>query len=195
VVGAAFWLWLWGPIGLLLSTPLIVCLVVLGKYVPALAFFDALLGDTPPLTPADRYYQRLLAGHQHEATRLIQDLLKDHAPEEVYDRVLLPALVRARADVEREEIGEEEERRVVRTTREVVEDVLARIGRVGPGARRRRRGPRRRRSAQGRFEVLFAEAANELAADDPAVGAGRAARDTGEAFHRSDFRQALELDE
>jgi predicted PurR-regulated permease PerM len=134
LIVAVFWLWLWGPIGLLLSTPLTVCLVVLGKYVPALAFFDVLLGDTSPLGPADRYYQRLLAGDQDEATGLIQDQMKDHAPEAVYDRVLLPALVRARADLAREEIGEEEERRVVRTTRDVLEDVLAHIGPVGPGA-------------------------------------------------------------
>src|SRR6185369_13331435 len=59
LVAAAFWTWLWGPIGLVLSTPMSVCLVVLGKYVPALRFFDVLLGDAPALSPGQAFYQRI----------------------------------------------------------------------------------------------------------------------------------------
>ncbi len=132
LVVAAFWAWLWGPLGLLLSTPLTVCLVVIGKYVPPLRFFDVLLGNAPPLGPSDRYYQRLLAGDQDEATELVQEQMTNRPPEEVYDQVLLPALVRARADRAREEVNAEEERQVVRTTRELLEDVLAHMGPVGP---------------------------------------------------------------
>src|SRR5262249_37062414 len=64
LLAAVFWAWLWGPIGLLLSAPLTVCLVVLGKHVSGLKFLDVLLGDEPPLGPAVRFYQRLLAGDE-----------------------------------------------------------------------------------------------------------------------------------
>src|SRR5205807_7212787 len=67
LVAAAFWTWLWGPIGLILSTPLTACLVVLGKYVPQLEFFNVLLGDEPVLDTELTYYQRLLARDEDEA--------------------------------------------------------------------------------------------------------------------------------
>src|SRR6185369_16578127 len=67
VVAAAFWTWLWGPIGLLLSTPLTVCLVVLGRHVERLEFLDVILGDRPALTPVESFYQRMLAGDPDEA--------------------------------------------------------------------------------------------------------------------------------
>jgi predicted PurR-regulated permease PerM len=62
IVAAIFWSWLWGPIGLILSTPLTLCLVVLGRYVERLEFLDILLGDRPALTPVESFYQRILAG-------------------------------------------------------------------------------------------------------------------------------------
>ena len=68
LIAAAFWAWLWGPSGLLLSTPITACLIVLAKYVPALEFLDVLLGDQPVLEPHVRYYQRCLARDQDEAT-------------------------------------------------------------------------------------------------------------------------------
>ncbi len=98
LVAAAFWTWLWGPVGLLLSTPLTVCLVVMGKYVPALEFLSVLLSDEPALSPPDRIYQRLLAQDQEEAADLIHDYAKTMPVEELYDTVLLPALVQAEAD-------------------------------------------------------------------------------------------------
>src|SRR5207249_3204503 len=64
ILSAVFWTWLWGPLGLLMSTPLTVCLVVMGKYIPQLRFFDILLGDEPVLSPHVRVYQRLLAFDQ-----------------------------------------------------------------------------------------------------------------------------------
>ena len=81
VTAAAFWTFLWGPIGLVLSAPLTVCLAVLGKYVPQLGFFDVLLNDGPPLEPHVTYYQRLLARDQDEAARIVRTFIKTHAPE------------------------------------------------------------------------------------------------------------------
>ena len=67
IVAAAFWTWLWGPVGLLLSTPLTVCLVVVGRHVDQLKFLDILLGDSPALAPEEGFYQRVLAGDPDEA--------------------------------------------------------------------------------------------------------------------------------
>ena len=98
LVAAAFWTWLWGPIGLLLSTPLTVCLVVMGKYVPSLNFLSILLSDEPALKPPDRVYQRLLAQDQEEAADLVREYARTIPLEQLYDEVLLPALAMAEAD-------------------------------------------------------------------------------------------------
>jgi predicted PurR-regulated permease PerM len=88
LIAIAFWTWLWGPIGLLMATPLTVCLVVLGKYVPQLEFISVLMSDEPIAESDIIFYQRLLAGDQDEAAQIVQDYLKSHAPEKVYDDVL-----------------------------------------------------------------------------------------------------------
>ena len=98
LVAAVFWTWLWGPIGLLLSTPLTVLLVVMGKYVPQLAVLDVLLGDKPVLDPTTRLYQRLIAGDDEEAAELALEHLKERPLEAVYDQVLIPALAAAERD-------------------------------------------------------------------------------------------------
>ena len=82
---AIFWALIWGPIGLLLSTPLTVCLVVIGRHVPTLSFLNVLLGDQPVLPPEAHYYQRLLASDQAEAKQVLEEYLKDHSLEELYD--------------------------------------------------------------------------------------------------------------
>ena len=92
LVAAVFWTTLWGPAGLLLSTPLTVCLVVLGRHVPQLAFFDVLLGDEPALPPELKFYQRLLARDPDEATELAEEYLEDEPLEKLYDSVIIPAL-------------------------------------------------------------------------------------------------------
>ena len=89
---------LWGPVGLLLSTPLTVCLVVLGRHVPQLAFLDVLLGDEPVLPPELRFYQRLLARDPDEATELAEEYLEDEPLEKLYDSVIIPALGLAEQD-------------------------------------------------------------------------------------------------
>ena len=91
LVAAAFWAFLWGPVGLVLSGPLTVCLVVLGKYIPQLEFLDVILGDEPALDADVTYYQRLLARDQDEATQLVLTQAKTLPPEQVYDGLLVPA--------------------------------------------------------------------------------------------------------
>jgi predicted PurR-regulated permease PerM len=98
LVAAVFWTTLWGPVGLLLSTPLTVCLVVLGRHVPHLGFFDVLLGDEPALDPEVKFYQRLLARDPEEATELAEEYLEDEPLDKLYDAVLMPALALAEQD-------------------------------------------------------------------------------------------------
>jgi predicted PurR-regulated permease PerM len=106
VLSAAFWTLLWGPIGLLLSTPLTVCLVVLGRHVERLEFLDVLLGDRPPLTPAQSFYQRLLAGNLDEAVEQAESFLREHSLADYYDEVVLKGLALARRDAARFHLDE-----------------------------------------------------------------------------------------
>lgn len=98
LVAAIFWGALWGPAGLVLSTPLTVCLVVLGRYVPQLEFLYVLLGDEPALSPEAHFYQRLLALDQHEAQTVADAFLKSRSLVELHDSVILPALSMAEQD-------------------------------------------------------------------------------------------------
>jgi predicted PurR-regulated permease PerM len=126
LVSAAFWTWLWGPIGLVLSTPLTVCLVVLGKYVPQMEFLGILLGDEPVLRSDLSYYQRLLARDQDEATDLVEEHLRSKPLETVYDDLLLPALVLAERDRDRGELSSEDEQFIFQVTRDILDDLLFR---------------------------------------------------------------------
>lgn len=101
IVAAIFWGWLWGPVGLLLSTPLTLCIVVLARHVERLQFLDVLLGDQPALSPAERFYQRALAGDPDEALEQAEDALRVQSLTRYYDEVVLPALRFAAADAER----------------------------------------------------------------------------------------------
>jgi predicted PurR-regulated permease PerM len=107
IAAAIFWTWLWGPIGLLLSTPLTVCLVVLGRHVPQLAFLDVLFGNEPVLTPAESLYQRLLVGDHDEATERAEEYLREHPLEEFYEEVGIAALALAEHDRLRGALDEE----------------------------------------------------------------------------------------
>jgi len=98
LVTAVFWTVLWGPAGLILSTPLTVCVVVLGRYFPHLSFLDTLLGDQPVLVAEAQIYQRLLAMDQLEAQTVVDEFLKGRPLVELYDSVLLPALSMAEQD-------------------------------------------------------------------------------------------------
>jgi predicted PurR-regulated permease PerM len=101
VVSATFWTWLWGPIGLILSTPLTLCLVVLGRHVERLEFLDVILGDRPALTPVESFYQRMLAGDPDEAREQAEVLLRDRPLSSYYDEVALKGLQLAANDATR----------------------------------------------------------------------------------------------
>ena len=98
VISAIFWAWLWGPVGLILSMPLSLCLVVLGRHIERLGFIDVLLGDQPALTPAESFYQRILAGDADEALDQAEVLLRDRALSSYYDEVALKGLELAAND-------------------------------------------------------------------------------------------------
>ena len=121
MVAIAFWTWLWGPIGLLLATPLTVSLGVLGRYVPQLEFLEVLLSDDPALTPSLSYYQRLVARDQDEATDLVEAALRTQSLAEVYDTVLVPALSAAKKDQALDNLTADQMHFIVQTTREIVE--------------------------------------------------------------------------
>ena len=98
IVAAIFWAWLWGPVGLILSTPLTVCLAVLGRYVPQFEFLEILFGSEPVLDPKERLYQRLLAGDPDEATDQAEEMLEEDYLEDYYGNVAIPALLLAEQD-------------------------------------------------------------------------------------------------
>ena len=132
LMSVAFWTWLWGPLGLLMATPLTVCLVVLGKHVPGLEFVGTLMADTPALAPEHGYYQRLLASDQSEAADLIDRHIRSESPRSVYDILLLPALNFAERDRLEQRLSQEEEMSVIEATRELLADAAESIRRLQP---------------------------------------------------------------
>lgn len=123
LLSALFWAWLWGPIGLLLSTPMTVCLMVLGRHIPALHNLSVMLGDQPGLPLHERMYQRFLAMDPDEPDHIAQEYLEDHTVEELFGQVLLPTL-RLLEDQRHEETIEPERRAfVLENMRELIEDV------------------------------------------------------------------------
>jgi len=122
LVSVAFWTWLWGPLGLLMASPLTVCLVVLGKYVPGLSFVVTLMADTPPLELEHGYYQRLLARDQTEAAELVEKHIISDSTESVYDAMMLPALNYAERDRLEQRLSPEEEATIIDATRELIAD-------------------------------------------------------------------------
>jgi predicted PurR-regulated permease PerM len=120
LVAVAFWAWLWGPLGILLATPLTVCLAVMGKYVPGLDFVSTLISDEPVLAPDVSYYQRLLAGDQAEAIEIAERHANEGAPESTYDAIMLPALNYAERDRIEGRLSTDEERSVIEATRELL---------------------------------------------------------------------------
>jgi predicted PurR-regulated permease PerM len=124
LVAAAFWAFLWGPVGLILSGPLTVCLLVLGKYVPQWTFLDVLLGDEPVLSPRVAFYQRLTARDHDEAEDILEKELSTRPVEEVCDDVLVPVLAAARHDAAAGRSSEDDLRFVANAVRELAEDVI-----------------------------------------------------------------------
>lgn len=123
LASAVFWSWLWGPVGLVMATPLTVCLTVMGRYVPQLAFLNTLISDEEVLSPSARFYQRLLAMDPDEATEIAEAYLAEHSLEELYDNVVLPALSLAEQDRHQGDLDEAKQQLVHQATREIVEDL------------------------------------------------------------------------
>jgi predicted PurR-regulated permease PerM len=123
VVSATFWTALWGPIGLVLATPLTVCLVVLGRHVERLAFLDVMFGDRPALSPAEIFYQRMLAGDPTEATEKAEEFLKERSLSSYYDEVAIKGLQLAQSDLERDVLDQSRLGRVRDTVIEFVNDL------------------------------------------------------------------------
>jgi predicted PurR-regulated permease PerM len=123
IISATFWTFLWGPIGLVLSGPLTVCLVVFGRHVPNFQFIGALLGEVPALAKDVVYYRRLLARQKAQAEELVTAEVKGDAPDQVYDGLLMPAIAQLKRDREQGIVTEEDELYILQTTREVLEEM------------------------------------------------------------------------
>lgn len=123
VISAIFWTWIWGPVGLLIATPLTLCLVVLGRHVERLEFLDVLLGDRPALTPAENLYQRMLAGDPDEALDSAEVLLKERSLTSYYDEVALKGLQLAANDATRGVLTHRQLDQVREVIKALVEDL------------------------------------------------------------------------
>lgn len=123
VVAAAFWTWLWGPVGLLLSTPLTVCLVVIGRHVERLQFLDVLLGDTPALAPEESFYQRMLASDPDEAAHQAEEFLKDRDLADYYDEIAIRGLALAQLDINRGALDHDHRIQIKDAVEELIDDL------------------------------------------------------------------------
>ena len=123
VVSAIFWSWLWGPIGLILSTPMTLCLVVLGRHVERFEFLDILLGDRPALTPIESFYQRILAGDVDEAQDYAEGFLKEKSLSAYYDDVAIKGMQMATDDAERGVLREKQLQRVRNTIKTLISEL------------------------------------------------------------------------
>lgn len=123
LIAAMFWATLWGPIGLILSTPMTVCLVVLGRYVPQLAFFETLLGSEPVMTPPERFYQRLVSANVEDAVELADEYVAGHNVAQFYTQVAMPAMLLAEADLSHNPADLAPRRNVVDCMTAVLDDI------------------------------------------------------------------------
>jgi predicted PurR-regulated permease PerM len=123
LVAAVFWTLIWGPIGLILSVPLTVCLAVVGSHVPSLKFLTVLLGDQPVMRPEAHYYQRLLASDAQEAGQVLDSYVKDNSVGAVYDHVMVPALGLFEQDRHRNALDQETVNFITETAQEQVEEL------------------------------------------------------------------------
>jgi predicted PurR-regulated permease PerM len=127
IVAVVVWTSLWGPAGLLLSTPLTVCLVVIGKHVPQLQFLNVLLGDEPGLAPQMRLYQRLVAANREEADEIVDSFLKEHDLAALYDELLIPTLVLAERDMIGGSLSGERHTYLLENVRDIAEECADRM--------------------------------------------------------------------
>ncbi|QDT53587.1 AI-2 transport protein TqsA [Caulifigura coniformis] len=133
ILAAIVWAWLWGPIGLVLATPMTVCLVVLGRYVPGLRIFDQMFGEGAAVNPAVRLYQRLLARDGEEAEELVEEFLKEKSVIETADNLIIPAVSLVRQDLAHDQIDDSDAERMSEMLRDLMEEVIDK-GRAGNDA-------------------------------------------------------------
>lgn len=133
LVAAVFWTWLWGPVGLLLATPLTVCVVVIGRHVPNLGFLQVLLSDEPALPVHTRFYQRLLAIDLEEATEVAAEFLEGKTLEDLFDQVIIPALSLAEEDRHQGKLDDAQRRSIFQNARILLEDVVERAPELREG--------------------------------------------------------------
>ena len=126
LVAAVFWTTLWGPLGLVLSTPLTVCLLVLGKNVPGLWFLSTLLGSEPVLDPPTQFYQRMLSMDSDEMMSLATDFIGERSLVAFYDEMFLPALLMAEEDRHTGSLAEVRQQFIFRASRELIEELVRR---------------------------------------------------------------------
>ena len=156
-----FWATLWGPAGLILSTPLTVCVVVLGRHVPHLSFLHILLGDQAVLDPAAHLYQRLLAMDDQEARAVAEEYLSEHSLLQLYDTVVLPALTLAEQDRHKGALDPEREEFLFLSLREM----LAELSEKTQNAEQEDVGERSKTAVRGRILCFPAhDEADEIAA-------------------------------
>jgi AI-2E family transporter len=137
IVAAGFWTLIWGAPGLLLSTPITACLVVLGRHVESLNFIEMLLGDKPPLSPVQSFYQRILASDPDEVTFQAESLLKEMTLLDYYEQIALPALALAQTDVARGVMDRGRQVEICESVERVVADLADHVDVREEKARRR----------------------------------------------------------
>lgn len=135
IASATFWTWLWGPIGLVLATPLTLCLVVLGRHVDQLEFLDVMFGDRPPLSAPELFYQRMLAGDPIEATTKAEEYLKQQPLLAYVDEVAMPALRLAQRDAARGALDDDRIERIRVSVGELVDNLAPGDEAVAPATR------------------------------------------------------------
>ncbi len=123
IVAAVFWTWLWGPVGLVLATPLTVCLVVMGRHVPRLSFLSIVLSDDEALTPAEDCYHRLLTPGDRDELELVESYLKANSLTALYDTVFIPVLAAAENDAREERLEPAQLSYVQQSMRDIIEDL------------------------------------------------------------------------
>jgi predicted PurR-regulated permease PerM len=126
IIAAVFWTWLWGPLGLIMATPLTVCLVVMGRHVPRMSFLSIILSDEEALTPAEECYHRLLTAGEQDETELVETYLKTNSLIALYDSVLIPVITAAETDARQESLDREQLAEVKRNLRDMLDDLASR---------------------------------------------------------------------
>ena len=123
IIAAVFWTWLWGPVGLILSTPLTVCLVVMGRHVPRLSFLSILLSDEEALTPAEDCYHRLLTVGEQDELEFVEAYLKANSLTALYDSVFIPVIIATETDHRLELLDDEQRLLIEQSLRDIIEDL------------------------------------------------------------------------